>query len=658
MITSNFLKNIDTAIQKQPRDFSAWAVVFLISFGVYLYLSSAFIGQNLHVWGDEVTYSAETRNINFSKSTYPVYLYLSLFSLAHSAGSSFLELARHINALLISLAVPFVYMTSRIYSSRRWSCLIAAIVGFSPITTYSAYFMPDAMFFSAFCIFSWFCLAKFRLENLLYGLGLGIFASALSMIKPHGIFVYFSFLGAQLIFALIMKRQISLTTCLKSLTISLTTFLFIRLVTGYFLAGSPSFLGAYSGWLTTDLSSQKISTAINLGITLTTGHLIALVVVTGPCILTLILPSALDEDGRKILSLKLYLIFSLVLMVTVSILFSIRIADGAPYADTTRLHMRYYNYLFPLLFIALTTQLQKIKITTFWTLFLTGLLAASSFSLLADSLAPFSFAPLDAPELSGISSNSILLKIIGVAVGITILIFSWRPSLAARIYIGLVLPFMAISGNAFVAHDLSDRLTDMPGDTAGKMVRQYFGSQSHRIGFFGDVNYINQAMFYAGGQNSYAHILNSGDPVPNLDSPIISPIKSSYSPITPIVPLNTIWIVVFGDRLVPSDYSVVLENAEWRLLRRDRGTPTGPAFDLTDKNWVGGIARNWAGFFVKNSAKSREIYKRGQTLRFADGQFRTVTSVTTSESYINVFLEGPPLDGSTVGHPKGIDSFN
>jgi peptidoglycan/LPS O-acetylase OafA/YrhL len=79
------------------------------------------------------------------------------------------------------------------------------------------------------------------------------------------------------------------------------------------------------------------------------------------------------------------------------------------------------------------------------------------------------------------------------------------------------------------------------------------------------------------------------------------------------------------------------------------------AFALTDPNWVNGIARNFAGFFVEYAMGSQRLLRPGRRIQFADGSIRTVLRTEHHGPYLNVFLDGPLLDGSRVGHPHDFE---
>lgn len=78
------------------------------------------------------------------------------------------------------------------------------------------------------------------------------------------------------------------------------------------------------------------------------------------------------------------------------------------------------------------------------------------------------------------------------------------------------------------------------------------------------------------------------------------------------------------------------------------------SYNLTDANWVNGVARDFAGFFVQNSRQHVDYFKPGKELRFANGDLRKINEAKEVGSYLNVFVEGAPLDGELVGFPHEI----
>jgi hypothetical protein len=75
------------------------------------------------------------------------------------------------------------------------------------------------------------------------------------------------------------------------------------------------------------------------------------------------------------------------------------------------------------------------------------------------------------------------------------------------------------------------------------------------------------------------------------------------------------------------------------------------SFFLTDNNWIHGIARRWAGFFVPNAQKFADEYKAGRLVKFANGETREIIRSDPSGLYLNIYLNGDPLNPEKVGLP-------
>lgn len=78
------------------------------------------------------------------------------------------------------------------------------------------------------------------------------------------------------------------------------------------------------------------------------------------------------------------------------------------------------------------------------------------------------------------------------------------------------------------------------------------------------------------------------------------------------------------------------------------------AFNLTDNNWINGVHRRDAAFFVNNNFENRNRFKFGSKVNFANGDIRSILQVIDNGPYLNIYLDGTPLNGENVGFPKEI----
>jgi hypothetical protein len=79
------------------------------------------------------------------------------------------------------------------------------------------------------------------------------------------------------------------------------------------------------------------------------------------------------------------------------------------------------------------------------------------------------------------------------------------------------------------------------------------------------------------------------------------------------------------------------------------------AFNLTDENWIGGVGKNFSAIFVLNNELNRDEFLPGRSIRFSNEEVRKIDHVASSGSYLNIFLEGSPLDGQLVGFPRNFE---
>jgi hypothetical protein len=83
-----------------------------------------------------------------------------------------------------------------------------------------------------------------------------------------------------------------------------------------------------------------------------------------------------------------------------------------------------------------------------------------------------------------------------------------------------------------------------------------------------------------------------------------------------------------------------------------RPAKPGDLLFITDTNWVSGIARHWAGFYVPNSRYYAASYKVGKTVRLSNGETRQISRIDQSGPYLNIFVTGDRIDPDAVDIPS------
>ena len=80
--------------------------------------------------------------------------------------------------------------------------------------------------------------------------------------------------------------------------------------------------------------------------------------------------------------------------------------------------------------------------------------------------------------------------------------------------------------------------------------------------------------------------------------------------------------------------------------------PSSSPANFSDQNWDSGVSKVFAGFFVRDRPANHNLFKIGDTLKFTNGDKRTITNLTFIEGYINVFLNGGRLNPEKYGYPQ------
>ena len=76
--------------------------------------------------------------------------------------------------------------------------------------------------------------------------------------------------------------------------------------------------------------------------------------------------------------------------------------------------------------------------------------------------------------------------------------------------------------------------------------------------------------------------------------------------------------------------------------------------NLTDANWVKGVGRSWAGFFVVNNPENTKLFSIGTNIKFSNGEVRSVINIIKGQDFMNIYLNGVPLNGDQVGYPNSV----
>lgn len=546
-----------------------WEAGFALCLALlFAYLALRHAGAYPSVFADEQGYSYLARLIPLSEVTIPSYLYLSLYGLTSSCGNGFLECARYINLLFFIGAAPLIYLSTRELGVAKPLAAMAALMSVAaPAKTYTAYFMPEAMYFFGFALLTWVALTRSTLHWARYAMAAGAVLGLMTLVKVHALFLVPALAAFMLYQGWNRHRdrawlRIGIGTGAASLAVG--SVFAVKFGIGY------AFGGAGGLQLLGSLYGNQAGDSVNAGTTLLTlmpaalfslkGHLLMLVLLFSlPLAMLawhLLSPAARRAAGPHAGALVVYAILMIGAALALTVLYTASTAGYGP-LDGLRLHARYYNFtlmLLPMIAAALTTGPAPDggPVRAAVAMALAGLLVFATVALPESYL----FLLADGPEIVSLGLNkedSLVTAILALQVAILAL-WSLRPGMAGPAFLFLLLPLFMFNGEKMTAPLVARTHAPNPFDTAGRFVLEYLDrAQRNELTIAGDnPGELLRARFHADAPGVETMVLPSGWPL------------QPYS-----LPGRKSWLLVIGDHALPPGVTPVVKQAHFALVRTE-----------------------------------------------------------------------------------------
>lgn len=526
-----------------------------------VYLTARNSGLYPMVFADEWLYSAYSRYLPAEGSVRPSYLYFYIYGLTTYCGSAFLDCARQINVLFFALSVPLIYAVCRRFASANLSVFVSACAVFSPINSYSAYFMPESMYFFFFWLLTWCVVKGYEARPILMAAGAATVLACMSLVKPHAVFLFPALLASLFSGWIFDRNKATFKQSCRLAAILIAVFLLVRLPAGFFFAGSNglSIMGNDYGGIASDMSGPDylISLLPMAGFNLW-GHVLTLAVLFGVPLALLLQMSIkgsenYSEAQRRQRYLGLYTGTLLISLLIIVALFAAKAVSMGPYESIGRLSLRHYNFTFPLLLIvaasalAPTVEKSTFKFSAQWSFFVIAGLVVYAFIYRFKGYLPIL---ADSPELRSITKHMtgfLILCSVGLA-GLLISVFNKRKG--ARFYLLILIPLTIITSASNVSKEFSSRLNPDVYDQAGKFVNQYLGKDTAKLVIFGpDLASLYRTHFYMSTAETLFFAIPNGQP---LDPKLI--------------PEDKEWLLLIGNYQYPytpiEKIHILVKNAE------------------------------------------------------------------------------------------------
>jgi len=490
-------------LRKQTKqNLALTGVMFsVLAFWVFTRVSNI----NPAILQDEFIYTYSSRRIGFWDQA-PAYDFGNyLFNLVYSStlvcGDAFYTCGKILNLVFFTGFVFTLFLVALRYIPFWWSLGLSAAIYLSPLSVYVSMYLPESLYF--FLIALSVLIITFALESdsWKHWLIAGGFLGAAGLAKPHalislmaiGLFVFIYSLGKRPVWKPMFVRGFSY----------LGGYLAVRVVLGFLLAGPKSLnvFGAYGassgvGELVGSVATGNVDAtdtlvgagsvegALGLFPTQMVTHTFTVIALLGASIAALLLVTlrvGLKRSASPREAFVLLVTIWLGVMVVAIVLFTGWIT-GSGDDHTTRVLLRYYDFMFPIVALASLAAAFDAKgtIAKPWQRWL----AVAGPILIAGSAFGGYFANLtiqiaDAPNLAGYVVDRFTVDTVSILGVLALVVLAFYPGLFRYALSGALAFTLMMTG--YQAQDQYQffRGPDSAADSAGKYVAENF-SQSER----------------------------------------------------------------------------------------------------------------------------------------------------------------------------------
>jgi phosphoglycerol transferase len=457
----------------------------------FLYMTLRNMGIYPSIFGDEWTYSSAARLEPFSAAIIPNYLYYSAYAVTGQCGTASLECARSLNALFYIAAAPFIYLIARQLASRPVAAVVALLAVVRPANSYTAYFMPEAMYYCGFWLLSWTCFNYLRRPSAWSLLGSALVLGLLTMVKVHALFLLPPWLVFMLYASWSAHRAAAtpgrlLARSLGWLAAALLAAAVVRFGLGYLFAGKSGLhlLGVmYSGQ---SQGKPALMAVLPAALQNLSGHMTGIVLMLGLPFAALLLgvsPALRSTPQQRTLAaMGVYTVLMFGALLAITTLFTASVA-GYGAESNARLHMRYYDFVLPLLLLIAAGHTASAPAP--WSArpapepsFPARLLAAAPAVAVALYGAVYllpAFAPsyIDSPELFGMTRDPQILDLLAAAGLACLLLWTVSRRWGALLFLFAYAPLFAVLAGGQLNERVRWAQQSDPYVRAGLFAREY-----------------------------------------------------------------------------------------------------------------------------------------------------------------------------------------
>lgn len=536
---------------------------------LFLLLAFRFAGMNAVVMADEWYGSSLSRLASPADISIPSYLYTWIYHATNACGDRYLDCARVFNAFFFLAAAPFIYVVGRRFLNANLASLVALLGMLGPVNSYTAYFMPESLYFCMFWVSTW---AAFRFINqpktanaVLMGLCIG----GLSLVKLHALFLVPSFTAFLLYGSLHIRNGsllASLAQAIQYIVVMMAIAAMVRFGFGYMVAGKPalSLSGSLYSAQAGNSTGQNLHFVqlVEASLFNLRGHLSALVILFGMPIAAVLAHAferstpASEVSSRT--ALALYMALILIPLIGVTVAFTSFVA-GSGYESNLRLHMRYYNFALPLLVMFAGTYIgRKNALSKLPPILIGTLVGLAIVYTVSTSLHPFLPSMVDSPDFRGISARHASFLILSTLSLLSVIAWIYRRDLGSRIFVFGFMPLYAVTASINIDHEIRAGGASNTFDDAGVFAHHFLKAQQRdELAIVGtDISGLFRAQFHIDNIRTARIIAPQGK---QLD------LKT--------LPAGITWLLLLGDYPTPPGAAVRARQSSFSLIELGAAAP-------------------------------------------------------------------------------------
>ena len=507
-------------------DRTAWlwvaVAVFVTAFS--LSIRSAGLYPFLAFAGDEYVHSMLARFTPASEASIPSYLFASIYGTTNLCGDQFLTCARILNAFLFSLSIPLVYLICSKFCSRRLALFVAIILAIGPINSYTAYFTPESPYYVAFlCVALVVLCGPLASVSLTWGM-VGLALAFAALIKPHAMFLLPAIAGCAFFG---QDTNFRVKDGIRAAAYLILAFFVTKFVLGFLLAGwsGLSFFGSrYGVWLkeVPNSGNESLSHVLKLAFENGVGHLLALSLLFGT-VISEIFYIAITRNGKSTSSLSLKRLILINIFVFTSLplfvsLFTASIAGATEFENNNRIHMRYYNFAFPLLITLAAAQLTHVRRRmnndeNIWLRAAIGVpIGLLILYALITRLQPYAPGFVDSPELRGYTANFLIYCILATLSLFSVLVWIYSRFHGLSVFLFMFFPLAIVLSSYNINNELREGIFPDVWAKASFFAKSHLTDEElgRTVVVGSDITGMSKTLFMLGNPTSSVNLISKG----------------------------------------------------------------------------------------------------------------------------------------------------